>query len=34
MNYKTLFLISLTISVGVGFYAFHRFAAPSEMPPK
>ena len=33
MNYKTLFLISLTINV-VGFYAFRRFAALSEVPRK
>jgi hypothetical protein len=34
MNYKALFLISLTINVGVGFYAFRRSAALSEMPRK
>src|SRR5881396_1203923 len=34
MNYKALFLISLTINVGVDFYAFRRFAALSEMPRK
>ena len=33
MNYKALFLISLTINV-VGFYAFRRFAALSEVPRK
>ena len=34
MNYKALFLISLTINVGIGFFAFRRFASLSELPQK
>ena len=34
MNYKALFLISLAVNVGVGFYAFRKSTAASEGPPK